>query len=193
MNPSLLAAMTAPCHQPGHVERNWWVGKCFGGRAIFWTHRLCCWRKCVCFKLGFYPSPLLSGKERQHFSEKLRLRLESEALAFHFSVQWKCEMQAIICLPSLWCREAFISYCLISILLIIFQLATKLLEQETCHSVSGDGGCPFPGSDDAIPFSVLPVPGNAILFFLAIYYPEATLSSVLKILRKMSIFEAENI
>ena len=89
--------------------RNRWVGQCLGCRAVFWTQRLCCWR-CFCFKLGLWPSPLLSAKERALLErEKLKLRFKR-----FFSLQSTVEMWNVgNNLPSsLWHIEAFMSYCL---------------------------------------------------------------------------------
>lgn len=105
------------------------------------------------FQLGVWPRRLLSGSgETEHFSKKVRRGLESLKHCLQFTAE---------CSGNGKCRQLFafpacgigrllfhsVWSSLISIPLIILQLAAQLLEQETCHPVCRDCGSPSHSQD----------------------------------------------
>ena len=144
----------------------------------------------------FWPNLLLSAKERQTTFVKRETKSENrELFTSEYSGNVKCRQ--LFAFPACGMQKLLFHVVwssLISILLIIFQLATKVLDQETCHSASGDCRSPYPGVDGTLFVLILSCCKNVIFVFLAIHYLAATLSSVLKtLLCKMGICEAEDI
>lgn len=62
--------MNAPCHQPWHVEDNRWIGKCLGGRAVFWTLDCAAEDNVSISNEGFGQVPFFWEGETEHFSQR---------------------------------------------------------------------------------------------------------------------------